>query len=198
MEQGLVSVLPGVKDPQGRGVLLMDPSKQDASRFQRVQVVQAFWYAVHAILESEDTQKRGVICLACPRHAKFSQFDSKVDQMIIEVCAAIAKCCWWISTYFFSYSQPILQSVKGCLPLRISCISICHPPSFFRVIWPIVRVFLGSRLRKRVNVFCGSDEAVVKKIEGFGLTKDQIPELIGGNLKLENKAWLEERQRHGK
>ena len=73
MELGLVTLLPGVKDPNGRGVMLMDPSKQDASRFQRVQMVQSLWYVVHAVLENEDTQKKGVICLACPRNAKFSQ-----------------------------------------------------------------------------------------------------------------------------
>ena len=174
LELGLLRVLPDVKDPVGRRVLLMDPSKQDSSRFERVQMVQSVWYGIHAVLEDEETQKRGVLCMACPRHARLSQFDSKLDQMIVE-------------------------SVKGYLPIRISCIAICHPPSFFRIIWPIVRVFLGSRLRKRVHVFGGSDDSVVKKLEALlKLSPDQIPELIGGKLKLNHLAWLEERRAAGK
>ena len=59
-------------------------------------------------------------------------------------------------------------------------------------------MFLGSRLRKRVHVYGGSDEAVVKKVGSLGFSKDQIPELIGGNLKLNHTAWLEERHQAGK
>ena len=59
-------------------------------------------------------------------------------------------------------------------------------------------MFLGSRLRKRVRVYGGSDVAVVKKVGSLGLTKDQVPELIGGNLKLNHTAWLQERRNAGK
>lgn len=173
IERGFVTVLPGVKDPDGRGVVLVDPSRIDSSKFERVDMVRGFWYSIHAILEEESTQKRGMIALVCPRNAKLSKFDSKLDQMIME-------------------------SIKGCLPLRMSCIAICHPPSFFRIIWPIVSVIMGARLRKRVKVFMGKDEDVVGKVESIGLTRDQIPELIGGNFKVDRKAWLEGRIQEGK
>ena len=136
-------------------------------------MVQAFWYCIHAALEDEETQKSGLLCVACPRHAKFKQFDPTLNQMLMD-------------------------AIKGILPVRITCITICHPPTFFRVIWPVIKILMGSRLRKRVKVFSGSDESVVKQIESIGLAKNQVPELIGGTLKVDHLAWLEGRKRASK
>ena len=79
--------------------------------------------------------------------------------------------------------------------MRISCIAICHPPSFFNIVWPVVKVFFGSRLRKRMFLAGGGvhhdDEAAVQKLkEKVGLTPEQIPQLIGGTLHLTPDDWL--------
>ena len=88
--------------------------------------------------------------------------------------------------------------MRGALPVRITCISICHPPPFFRLIWPVIKVIMGDRVRKRVRVIGGSGESVVKQCENIGLSKDKIPELIGGTLKVDHVGWLEGRKKAGK
>lgn len=170
---GFATLLPGIKGPGGRAVVFVDPSKNDPS-IDRIKIVQQLWYTVHAALEDEETQKKGLIIMACPRNAKFKQFDSKLMKLN-------------------------MGSMKGALPVRISCISICHPPSFFRLIWPIAKLVMGDRVRQRVKVIGGSDESVTKQCEeSIGLPKDCVPELIGGTLKVDHPAWLETRKKAGK
>ena len=170
---GFATLLPGIKGPGGRAVVLADPSKNDSSKATRIQMAQQLWYTVHAALEDEETQKNGLIILACPRNAKFKQFDSKLLKLN-------------------------MGSMKGALPVRISCISICHPPSFFRLIWPVAKLIMGDRVRQRVKVMGGSNESVMKQCESIGLPKECVPELIGGTLKVDHLAWLEARKKAGK
>lgn len=170
---GLATLLPGVKGPAGRSVVLFDPALQDASKYTRAQMVKAFWYIIFSALEDENAAKHGIFFISCTKNVKFSQFDPKLNKMII-------------------------GSMQGCLPVRISCIAICYPPTFFRAIWPVIKAIMGSRLRKRIKVMSGSDESVVKQLEAIGLAKEQLPELLGGTLKVDHIAWLKTHKQAGK
>jgi hypothetical protein len=74
--------------------------------------------------------------------------------------------------------------------------SICHPPALFSVIGPLINLFLGERLRKRVKVESGgSDERDLEKLTNYDLTKDRVPsELVGGHTVLDHKNWLLDRK----
>jgi hypothetical protein len=159
-------------DAEGRRILLGDPSRLDRSRYTRESMVRAFWYTVHAALEDEATQKRGIVLLLFPHHAHFSQFDRKLVASNAE-------------------------SMKGCLPVRVGALHICHPPTFFTIVFPIIKLLLGKRLRERIKVHTGSEAHVLERLACFGIPKESIPSDLGGDVVLNQKAWLKKRKESG-
>jgi hypothetical protein len=164
--------LTGTKDTSGRSIIFIDPSRQDKTKYPRESMCRVVWYICHAALEDEMTQKRGVVNIAYPHHAKFSQIDRSLTKMNIE-------------------------SVKGCIPVRQSGIHICHPPSFVSLLLPILKVFMGERLRKRLQMHSGSTEKVLKHIAVYGLPKESMPTDLGGDAVVDHLRWLEHRRTSG-
>ena len=159
-------------DAEGRRIILGDPSKLDKSKYTRESMVRAFWYTMHAALEDEVTQKRGIILLLFPHHAQFSQFDRKLVAINAE-------------------------SMKGCLPVRVGAFHICQPPTFFTIVFPIIKLLLGKRLRERIKVHTGSEEHVLERLARFGIPAESVPSDLGGAVVLNQKAWLEHRRESG-
>mmetsp|Transcript_38654 Transcript_38654/g.57478 ORF Transcript_38654/g.57478 Transcript_38654/m.57478 type:complete len:302 (-) Transcript_38654:149-1054(-) len=169
---GFAKIIPGVKDPSGRTLVFIDPSVQDRTLYTRESFCRSVWYVMHAALEDEVTQKKGIVFIGWPKQVKLSQFDRPQMQMNVGV-------------------------IKGCIPLRVSAMHMCHPPGefFFNIIFPIIKRLMGERLRKRMRLYTGSDEAVLKELaDPFGLTADMLPTQLGGQIVLDNAAWLEERK----
>jgi hypothetical protein len=164
--------LTGTKDASGRSIIFIDPSKQDKTKYARESMCRAVWYICHAALEDEMTQKRGIVNIAYAHHAKLSQIDRPLTKMNIE-------------------------SVKGCIPMRQSGIHICHPPSFISLLLPILKVFMGERLRKRLQMHSGSTEKVLKHIAAYGLPKESMPTDLGGDAVVDHLRWLERRRTSG-
>lgn len=165
---GFARLMPS-KDPSGRSIVFVDPSKLDSSKYERESMCRALWYILHASLENAQAQQYGNIMLGYPRNAKLTQVDRTLMKMNMEC-------------------------IRGCIPVRISALFLCQPPTFFAVIFPLIRLFLGERLRKRINVVSGSDEEVVEELAKFGLTRDCIPADLSGNVVLDHESWLEERK----
>jgi len=161
-------------DPDKRTYLFMDPSKQDKTKYARESMVRATWYLVQRVLvEDELAQKKGMIFMSFPHHAKFGQFDKQLIRQM-------------------------LGSIQGCLPVRLSAFHLCHPPVFFRLIYPIVQVFMSKRTKKRFLVHSGTTEHVLEHLANtYGLTKADLPADIGGERVLDAKEWLSERKKAG-
>lgn len=141
----------------------------DKSKYTTESMGRAFWYVFHAALEKEETEKHGVIVIVDPGKVKFHQFDRSIAKVV--------------ST-----------SVKGALPVRISAFHVIHPPSFFKLIWPIIKMLLSERLRKRLRLHIGKEEHVLKNLnDQFGLSLDVLPKEVGGNVILDHKGWLKSR-----
>ena len=175
LELGMVRPT-GTKDPQSdRSIIFLDPSLQDKTKYTRESMTRSVWYIFHAVLEENIVaQQRGVIMINYPHHAQLAQLDRTQIRMIVE-------------------------SIKGYLPVRMTAMHLCHPPVFFAVVFPIIKLFLGERLRKRLRVHAGSQEHVLQHLEEkFGLTKDVLPSDIGGNIVLDHHQWLEDRALQGK
>ena len=163
------------RDPAGRPILFADPSRlpSDQSSYDDESMCRALWYVMHSAIEDETTQRKGSVIVAFPKNAKFAQFNRKLVQMNGE-------------------------SIKGCIPIRLSAVHICHPPVFFDLIFPIIKLIMGAKLRKKIKVNSGSDEKIVKKMENqFGITSDKLPTEMGGTLVLDHEQWLKERLENG-
>lgn len=174
LHMGLAKVIPNARDPAGGlCIIFFDPSKQDRTKYDRLSMVRAIWYTMHAVLEDEQTQRFGIVTIVFPKNAKISQFDRQLENAIV-------------------------ASVKGLLPVRMSAFHVCQPPIYSRLIWPIVKIFLGERLRKRVQVHGGSQEVVLDKLARFGLSKDVLPSELGGTVELDHDLWSRDLRAAGK
>jgi hypothetical protein len=166
---GFARLVVPAKDPAGRSIIFADPSKLDSTKYDRESMVRATWYVMHAALESVDAQKMGVVMVAYPKHVHITQVDRKLMKLNME-------------------------SIKGCIPVRLAAFQICHPPEIFSIIFPLIKLFLGERLRKRIKVHSGSDEHVLEQLSKYGLTKDCLPTELGGAIVLDHDNWLSERK----
>lgn len=113
-----------------------------------------------------------MVVVAHPKHVKLSFLDRKLIKMNSE-------------------------SISGCLPVRIGGIHICHPPWFFGKIFPILKMVLPERMRKRIRVHSGKEEKVLKDLEGFGLRREGLPAEIGGDVILDMESWMREMKSRG-
>eukprot|EP00752_Nemacystus_decipiens_P008826 g7877.t1 len=162
-----IQLVPGSRDIEGRQVVLMNPGNMNTKIDKKLRAV-AVWYVLLAALEDVETQRRGFCFLVNPKTVSIRQMDRK-------------------------YMKLALESLQGALPLRIGSLSICYPPTFFRVAWAIISPFMHERVKKRVRVIPGTDEQV-KNALGNIVTSDNLPPPMG-QRPLDFSGWLEERAR---
>ena len=167
---GFLYLLPH-QDDTGRAVIYMDPSVVEGQEYNDESMVKAAWYTLHAALENETTQQKGIVFLVnlettFPRH-----FDRKLV-------------------------QSLASSIRGVLPVRVSAIHIFNAPYLFEVLFDVVSVLLGERITKRIKMYSGDD--LVEQIEKFGVHSDVLPVDLGGEVVVDQNAWLCEREQTGK
>jgi hypothetical protein len=167
---GFVNVL-GTNDPWGRAILFMDPSKQNRDLYTRESMVRAVWYCLHVALQQDAAaQKHGIVILSYGSKAKFAQFDRGL-------------------------MSQVMSAIRGCLPVRLAGIHICHPPKFIEVILPVVKLMMGDRLRKRVRIHTGSTMEVLQKLaDPFQLQPHMLPTELGGDIPIDVQNWFAKRK----
>jgi CRAL/TRIO domain len=147
-------------DSTGRAVFVDIPAKLGACTEPRESKARVFWYLIHeALTKYEDAQKRGVLFVTSPRGAKFRHFDSKMTGMLTD-------------------------SIKGCWPVRLSCIHVCRPPAFVSILLPIVKLMMGPALRKRFRFHTGSPDKIAESLESVGIPRSAFPPDLGGDFKI--------------
>ncbi|KAL7523867.1 hypothetical protein ACHAWF_000708, partial [Thalassiosira exigua] len=118
-------------------------------------------------------QRIGLLLIAFPHNAKVSVVDRKLMKMNME-------------------------SLSGCLPVRVGGFHICHPPWFFhKIVFPIMKLVMPDRMRKRVKVHAGSEEKVLENLKGYGLGKEVLPSDIGGHVSMDTASWVQEMKSRG-
>jgi len=165
-------IVTGETDPHGRMLIFDDPSRLEVEETTRESLVRSIWYVLHAVLESEATQKRGIIFMSTPRVKREGQFDIQFQIMLV-------------------------NSLKNSVPLRLSGIFICYPPLYFKWMWNTVRPLIPKRLLLRVQVWRGTEEEVLANLAEYGLTAEKVPKELGGEKELDSEKWLKERKEAG-
>ena len=80
-----------------------------------------------------------------------------------------------------------MESISGCLPVRVGGFHVCHPPWFFgKVFFPIMKVIMPARLSRRIRVHVGTEEKVLENLKQFGLERNVLPSDVGGEVILES------------
>eukprot|EP00549_Striatella_unipunctata_P012477 CAMPEP_0118698342 /NCGR_PEP_ID=MMETSP0800-20121206/15136_1 /TAXON_ID=210618 ORGANISM="Striatella unipunctata, Strain CCMP2910" /NCGR_SAMPLE_ID=MMETSP0800 /ASSEMBLY_ACC=CAM_ASM_000638 /LENGTH=229 /DNA_ID=CAMNT_0006598129 /DNA_START=316 /DNA_END=1005 /DNA_ORIENTATION=- len=188
LEMGVIG--PGGIDKAGRCILVADPTKIKRRKYDRSTMVRAIWYVVHAMLLDAATatanddkdgskeaavavQQKGIVLLTIGVGAKFWQFDSRQEKENID-------------------------SLREFLPLRMAAIHFCHPPGFFHLVLPIIKMLAGPILGKVIYLQSGSFDDVLRVLEeDYGIPKEYIPVALGGGFSFDQIKWLEERQNAG-
>lgn len=173
LSSGFAVPMPG-KDKSGRGLVWVDASYLDTTKYSRESMIRALMYIEEAVLEDESAQRKGVIFVNYNgNHPTFGQFDR---QLIGQ----------WAS------------STKGCMPIRVSAIYILQIPTLFVVLLNLLKYLLGTRLAKRLLIIPGANDIILKRLEKRGIAKDLLPTEIGGKFVLDQEHWIRERIQAGK
>ncbi len=174
LRTGFIKVVP-IKDKKGRAVAFVTPRNLDSTKYTRESMVRVTWYMIHAMLEDESAQQKGVVFIIDLSGSKMKHFDIP----LVKQCS---------------------ESIKGILPVRVSALHFSQPPFVFDVLYDVVKLVLGERLRKRIIVHSQlwMKEEDIKMLAQYGFNKNELPSDIGGNLLLDHQLWLEEREAEGK
>lgn len=174
LRTGFIKVLP-IKDKKGRAVAFVTPRNLDSTKYTRESMVRVTWYMIHSMLEDKSAQQKGVVFIIDLSGSKVKHFDIP----LVNQCS---------------------ESVKGILPVRVSALHFCQPPIVFDVLYDVVKLVLGERLRKRIIVHSQwwVKEEDIKMLAQYGFNKNELPSDIGGSLLLDHQSWLEEREAEGK
>eukprot|EP01083_Nonionella_stella_P097002 272704_1 len=160
-------------DGTGRCDIFVDPTTLEGHEYKDENMVRAAWYILHAALEIESSQQKGIVFIVYLRHACVRHFDRSLVKLLA-------------------------NSIKGVLPVRVSAIHMFHAPYLFEVLFDVVSMLLGERLTKRMKMYSGEDEAIQDKLQDFGILPSRLPVELGGTLKLEQDQWIAERESEGK
>jgi CRAL/TRIO domain len=171
-ETGLVA-LTLTKDESGRNILFADPTKQRIGAYSTASMARVIWYMLHAALEDEMSQKRGVIVLVDLRIIKLSFLDTE----LVRILAA---------------------SVQGCIPIRLSGLHGTSPPRIFGVMFPVIKKLLGERLGKRIRIHSSHKlEEVQAGLANYGMPLKVIPTQLGGGAEVCHESWLKQQRING-
>lgn len=161
------------RHPTGRSIVVVRPNNHDANLYSMADMGRACWHVLHAALECEQTQKRGVVILFDLGGFSPSKFDRKLTQMI-------------------------MKSIQGCMPIRISCIHICYPPAFIKFVVPFLMAFMHDKVKQRLKFhFAKNHEKLQGELSQYHLDATIMPASLGGDVHTDFQKWTETRKYQG-
>jgi hypothetical protein len=167
---GVLELLP-LCHSTGRAIIVFRPGNYNPSRFTREVMGRAFWHVFHGALHNnEEAQKKGVIILDDLSGFQMAQFDRKFVKMM-------------------------MQSIQGSMPIRLSCIHICYPPTFLQLVLPFVMAFMHERVKKRLKFhFARSTDKLIDDLSKYRLFESTLPTSLGGSVSSDTAKWIERRK----
>jgi hypothetical protein len=84
---------------------------------------------------------------------------------------------WTMSNFSINYAKTFFDTMQGRFPCRIRLFLIVNPPSWFSMIWRLIRPMMSSSFASKV--FLPTKEELPSFIQG---NEDEIPQEFGGKL----------------
>jgi CRAL/TRIO domain len=160
----------------GRKIFYADCSKICRASMSNMDMIRIVWYILHTFVDDIESQKKGAILMTNAKNYSFSQFG-------IDFC------------------KQLVESIKGCVPVRLSAFHVLHPPTFVRYVYPIISIVLNQRIRQRmlIHTFSTDDQKILKRLKNkYGMNPNDLPKQIGGSVELNTEKWLAEQLAAGK
>ncbi|KAL7550354.1 hypothetical protein ACHAWF_013595 [Thalassiosira exigua] len=161
---GFFRILPET-DGIGRCNIFVDPSVLEGYGYENENMARVAWYTLHAALEIESSQQKGMVFLVYLRDTSVWHFDRPLVKLFAD-------------------------SIQGALPVRVSAIHIFHAPYLFEVLFEVVSMLLGERLTKRMKMYSGEDAQIHDELTDYGILPSRLPKELGGDLALDQDQWL--------
>ena len=133
--------------------------------------IRIMFYVFHIIATDRESRNRGIIFLVDYKNLKKSNFSFQVSKAARHILVAV-------------------------MPVRIRSIHFCNPNAFsYYVVYPAMKYFLGRYLRLRLKLHYGrTDAEVLASLEKYSLSRKCIPTSLGGEVQVDVKRWLADRE----
>eukprot|EP00055_Hartaetosiga_balthica_P018319 m.132580 g.132580 ORF g.132580 m.132580 type:complete len:332 (+) comp9487_c0_seq9:705-1700(+) len=152
LKEGVVIAM-GNKDKTGRYMLTVRLGRINPERTTPRHAIVAIYFAIELLLvQYPESQSRGIVLCHDMSGATLSQFDTRTPKILME-------------------------AMSKALPVRFGGAYIMNAPWFMRMVFPVIRMFMSSKMRSRLKML-GS---------GFGklrqyVDEDNIIEDMGGTF----------------
>jgi hypothetical protein len=105
----------------------MRPSRYFPKRIQTKHVIDNLAYVMSTMVEKEEACKNGIGFLAC------------MDG-------------WTMENFSVDYCLQFMKMLQGGVPARVGLFLIVNPPTWFDVIWKIMKPMLAPKFRRKVKM----------------------------------------------
>lgn len=121
--------VPGLKTREGgHDMFYMRPSRYFPKKTSVKKIINNLVYVMNTLLEKEHAQKEGIGFIACMDDWKMKNFD-------------------------VNYCYQFMMALQGAMvPVKVQLFLIVNPPSWFGVIWRIMKPMLAPSFRKKVKI----------------------------------------------
>jgi CRAL/TRIO domain len=137
-------VVPGLKSSEGHDVFYMRPSRYFRSETSTESIIDNLAYCMQTMVEKEKACTEGIA------------FVANLED-------------WTMGNFSVSYCLEFMKMLQGRSPVRVRMFIIANPPSWFNVIWKIMKSMLASDFRKKVKMIPQSQigEFLMEGYEAF-------------------------------
>eukprot|EP00545_Synedropsis_sp_CCMP1620_P003274 CAMPEP_0119003778 /NCGR_PEP_ID=MMETSP1176-20130426/758_1 /TAXON_ID=265551 /ORGANISM="Synedropsis recta cf, Strain CCMP1620" /LENGTH=284 /DNA_ID=CAMNT_0006955405 /DNA_START=66 /DNA_END=920 /DNA_ORIENTATION=+ len=131
LEEQLLSktlfIVPGLKSSEGHDVFYMRPSRYFPMETSIKTIIDNLAYCMQTMVEKEHACTEGVAFLA------------NLDG-------------WTMGNFSVSYCLEFMKMLQGKSPVRVRLFLIVDPPTWFDLIWKVMKTVLASDFRKKVHM----------------------------------------------
>jgi len=155
-------------EDRGRTILFGNTEGVDLNNLPRGTMLRILWYNAHLAMkrleEQQEMQEQehppgsnsrghGIVVVNFGRRLTLDQFDRRRNRMIV-------------------------KSIAEYLPIQVQAVHLVTCSLFLETVLPVVKWYMGRRLRLRIRTHQGPDKEVLQKLTSFGVNLLECTELL--------------------